>query len=87
MPKAKKSADSTVKKATRSRKEVVASSNAPAAATAPALESTPEWGNIEERIRVRAYELFQSRNGQNGSPESDWCQAEAEVRGALDRTA
>ncbi len=83
MPKAKKSADSTPKKATRSRKEVVAGSDATGAATAPALESV----TIEERIRVRAYELFQSRNGQDGSPESDWCRAEAEVRAALDRTA
>lgn len=47
----------------------------------------PGNGDVEERIRARAYELYQSRNGQNGSPESDWSQAEAEIRGLLERTA
>lgn len=87
MPKAKKSADPTVKKATRSKKTVAVASDGSAAATAPALEPSSYPGNVEERIRARAYELFQHRNGQNGSPESDWCQAEAEVRAELQRTA
>lgn len=39
------------------------------------VEITPE------RIRVRAYEIFQSRNGGQGDAESDWCQAERELSG------
>jgi hypothetical protein len=33
----------------------------------------------EERIRVRAYELFEKRNGGPGDAVSDWCAAEAEL--------
>lgn len=87
MAKVKNSADPTVKKATRSKKAVPVVSDATAAATARALDVSPEPGSMEERIRARAYELFQHRNGQNGSPESDWCQAEAEVRANYQRTA
>jgi Protein of unknown function (DUF2934) len=35
--------------------------------------------NLEEKIRVRAYELYLQRQGQGGSPEQDWLQAVAEV--------
>jgi hypothetical protein len=35
--------------------------------------------NLEEKIRVRAYELYLQRRGQGGSPEQDWLQAAAEV--------
>jgi len=38
-------------------------------------------GNIEERIRRRAYELYLQRGGTAGSPEQDWLQAQAEVCG------
>ena len=37
--------------------------------------------NLEERIRVRAYELYLERSGQGGSPEQDWLQAAAEIYG------
>ncbi len=37
----------------------------------------------EEQIRRRAYEIFLQRNGAPGSPEADWLQAEAELRGRL----
>ena len=36
-------------------------------------------GNLEEEIRRRAYELFELRNGADGSPEEDWIRAEREV--------
>ncbi len=39
------------------------------------IEITPE------RIRVRAYEIYQARNGNPGDPESDWCQAARELNG------
>jgi hypothetical protein len=47
--------------------------NNPAPATAAAL-------NVEEEIRVRAYELFEQRGGEPGRELDDWLQAEAEVR-------
>ena len=33
----------------------------------------------EERIRVRAYEIFLRRGGDGGSPESDWLLAREEL--------
>ncbi len=35
---------------------------------------------LEEQIRVRAYELYESRGRQDGAHESDWFTAEAELR-------
>jgi hypothetical protein len=40
----------------------------------------PETGNLEERIRARAYELYLSRGRQHGAHEADWFTAEAEFR-------
>jgi hypothetical protein len=37
--------------------------------------------DLEERIRIRAYELYLQRGGNGGSPEQDWFQAVAEVDG------
>ena len=37
--------------------------------------------NLEEQIRIRAYELYLERSGQGGSPEQDWFQAAAEIYG------
>ena len=37
--------------------------------------------HLEERIRIRAYELYLQRSGQGGSPEQDWFQAAAEIYG------
>lgn len=34
----------------------------------------------DQRIRVRAYELYEKRNGGDGDAESDWYKAEAELR-------
>jgi len=36
--------------------------------------------NLEEVIRVRAYQLYESRGKQDGAHESDWFVAEAEVK-------
>jgi hypothetical protein len=48
---------------------------------APSLRSLPE------RIRLRAFELFQKRqsSGTPGNAESDWLQAERELRAASDQ--
>ena len=37
--------------------------------------------NLEEQIRIRAYELYLQRNGNGGSPEQDWFQAASEIYG------
>jgi hypothetical protein len=34
----------------------------------------------DEEIRRRAYELYESRGGNGGSPEDDWYRAEQELR-------
>jgi hypothetical protein len=40
----------------------------------------PEQLPIEERVRQRAYEIYQQRGGQDGSDMDDWLQAEDEMR-------
>ncbi len=46
------------------------------------MSSTRSNGNMgqlrEERIRLRAYELFQKRGGEHGRALDDWLQAEGE---------
>jgi DUF2934 family protein len=47
----------------------------------PAEEKVqPKAPSIEERIRVRAYELFEARKGAPSDPVADWYQAEAEIK-------
>jgi hypothetical protein len=57
--------------------------NAPAASQEVAA---PSQGSMEERIRIRAYELYQNRASEEGDPESDWYQAEAEIMGTPEQT-
>ena len=38
--------------------------------------------NVEEKIRLRAYELYEQRGRIDGFALDDWLQAEAEIRGA-----
>jgi Protein of unknown function (DUF2934) len=55
-----------------------------AAKTAPKAKKTKEVAletPVEEKIRIRAYELYLERQGQGGSPEQDWFQAAAEIYG------
>jgi|SRR5271166_579385 len=66
------------------QKEVVAApavQPAPQAAPAPVANQVLTMTSLEERIRIRAYELYLRRGGQGGSPEQDWFQAAAEVYG------
>jgi len=37
--------------------------------------------SLEERVRIRAYELYLRRGGRGGSPEQDWFQAMQEIYG------
>jgi Protein of unknown function (DUF2934) len=43
--------------------------------------------DLEAAIRVRAYELYEQRGCQDGQAQTDWFQAEAEVRSRESRTA
>jgi len=43
--------------------------------------------DIDERVRQRAFELFQLRGCQDGHDFDDWMQAEAEVLGKTARQA
>lgn len=52
------------------------------AATSPAIaKQTEVMPVLEEKIRVRAYELYLQRRGQHGTPEQDWLQATQEICG------
>lgn len=48
-------------------------------ASATAIE--PAEADVAERIRERAYQLFEERGGELGHDLEDWLQAEAEVLG------
>jgi len=54
---------------------------APEAAENPIANQVLTMVSLQERIRIRAYELYLRRGGQGGSPEQDWFQAVAEVHG------
>ncbi len=43
----------------------------------------PATPSIQDRIRIRAYELYEARKGAPGDPEGDWYQAEAEIVGKI----
>lgn len=45
----------------------------------PPATVTSEPQEFEDRIRVRAYELYQARGGENGHDLEDWLRAEEEV--------
>ena len=85
MPKATRANDSaTPKKRTRKAKpengngtEVVET-----VTTSPKLaQGSQAAPAIEEKIRVRAYEIYLQRGGNGGSPEQDWLTAKNEVCG------
>ena len=61
----------------------------PGASLTTALPAQVDRGAIEETIRVRAFEIYQSRvrDGQQGNAELDWLRAEREVGLATDRDA
>lgn len=41
----------------------------------------------EEKVRTRAYELYEVRGRMDGHAEEDWLQAESEVAGSNERKA
>ena len=52
----------------------------------PKRETTPIV-DIDERVRQRAFELFQLRGSQDGHDFDDWMQAEAEILGKPQKLA
>jgi Protein of unknown function (DUF2934) len=55
----------------------------PAPARGKALQN--ETLSLEERVRLRAYELYVQRGNRGGSELDDWLQAEEQVRRAQER--
>jgi hypothetical protein len=51
---------------------------APTRAKEPAIETL----SLEERVRLRAYDLYVERGNESGSELDDWLQAEEEIRRA-----
>ena len=43
--------------------------------------------DLETAIRARAYELYEQRGRQDGQAQTDWFQAETELRSRVSRTA
>ena len=91
MPKAPRDQDNTAPKK-RVRKSAAKNGNgvhadagnmaAGQAVTAPAqVASQHQSPGLEEKIRMRAYELYLERGGHGGSPEQDWLRAKEEVCG------
>jgi len=85
MPKATRANDSATPKK-RVRKAKTEDGNG--TQVAQPVTTSPEFAQqsqgspvLEERIRVRAYQLYLQRGGIGGSPEQDWLQAQKEVCG------
>jgi len=57
------------------------SAHAVAAVDRSSAKEVVPMASLEERIRIRAYELYLRRGGRGGSPEQDWFQAVAEIYG------
>ncbi len=49
--------------------------------------TTPDPIELEERIRLRAYELYEARAREDGHDLDDWLQAEAEILGTRRKAA
>ncbi len=78
MAKAKSGAATAEKKVTTRRKKTEVVSEVPSNGHTPVQTQQPAAN--EEQIRVRAYELYESRGRQDGDHQSDWFAAEAELR-------
>jgi hypothetical protein len=51
------------------------------AADVEAVAQGDDQPALDERIRIRAYELYRQRGGASGDDMNDWLRAESEVRG------
>ena len=85
MPKVTRADDSATPKK-RSRKAKTENGNgtqvaAPVTTLPKFAQESQSSPVLEEKIRMRAYELYMQRGGTGGSPEQDWFQAQKEVCG------
>ena len=53
--------------------------------SAQAMAAKPTLSELQEAIRLRAYEIYLQRAGQPGNPHEDWAVAEREIRLFLDQ--
>ncbi len=51
------------------------------------IKPKPEEEPLEDQIRRRAQQLYESRNPSDGSAVDDWLQAEKEIRGQRQKKA
>jgi len=93
MPKVPRDKESTTpKKRTRKTTSIAGNASHPengnGSENAQIMVKSPEIASeavalphVEEKIRVRAYELYMQRGGHGGSPEQDWLRAVEEICG------
>ncbi len=84
MAKATRATDGTTPKKRTTKAKVTAGNGTEVVettSTSALAQETKSSSSLEEKIRARAYELFLQRGGHGGSPEQDWLQAVAEIRG------
>ena len=89
MAKEPRATDSTTPK-TRTRKSAAEPENGTKVAKVAKTAARPKREvdsaivaspSLEEKVRIRAYELYLQRGSNSGSPEQDWFQAIREVYG------
>ena len=87
MPKVTRGNEGTAKKRSRKNNLEAAPGAQPVAVQQDSvregrvLPAVPGSPSLEEKIRIRAYELYLQRAGQSGSPEQDWLRAKEEICG------
>jgi Protein of unknown function (DUF2934) len=59
----------------------------PDAAKKPPMTVTSEREELEQQIRLRAYELYEARGRKHGHELDDWLRAKKEIRENKFRTA
>jgi len=72
------------KKATTPKQNGNSTTNRPVAVMPKSSASAQTGNNVEELVRRRAYEIYESTGRPDGRAEEHWLQAEAELR---ERTA
>lgn len=51
------------------------------------ISNSPQRGNTDEKIRLRAYQLYEERGRVDGRHEEDWLRAEAELVAGKSRSS
>jgi DUF2934 family protein len=59
----------------------------PKTKTTPISGRTAAETELEEQIRLRAYQLYKTRGSGDGHDVEDWLEAEAEITGRAERAA